>query len=127
MRAVDDDHIDDKANRTAGRTNGAMSSRVPRLAAAPSIEANDGRAGRCARRALDGLSVQLRQPRQEGLIAMARPVAEMGERWPREMRAGTAAAYCDEPSVEAFRAKVDKGIYSSTANGLPPQVASVQA
>jgi hypothetical protein len=27
------------------------------------------------------------------------------------MRAETAAAYCDEPSVEAFLAKVSKGIY----------------
>ena len=28
------------------------------------------------------------------------------------MRAETAAAYCDEPSVEAFLAKVARGIYS---------------
>jgi hypothetical protein len=27
------------------------------------------------------------------------------------MRAETAAAYCDEPSVEAFLAKVSKGFY----------------
>jgi hypothetical protein len=27
------------------------------------------------------------------------------------MRAETAAAYCDEPSVQAFLAKVAKGIY----------------
>jgi hypothetical protein len=27
------------------------------------------------------------------------------------MRSETAAAYCDEPSVEAFNAKVAKGIY----------------
>jgi hypothetical protein len=46
---------------------------------------------------------------------MARPVARLGERWPREMRAETAAAYCDEPSVEAFRSKVDKGIYCQPA------------
>jgi len=32
--------------------------------------------------------------------------------WPLEMRAETAAAFCDEPSVEAFRAKVERGIYS---------------
>lgn len=32
--------------------------------------------------------------------------------WPMEMRAETAAAFCDEPSVEAFRAKVERGIYS---------------
>jgi hypothetical protein len=29
-----------------------------------------------------------------------------------EMRASTAAAYCDEPSVEAFLSKVDRGFYS---------------
>lgn len=32
--------------------------------------------------------------------------------WPLEMRADMAAAYCDEPSVETFRAKVERGIYS---------------
>ena len=31
--------------------------------------------------------------------------------WPLEMRAETAAAYCDEPSVEAFLAKVAKDFY----------------
>jgi hypothetical protein len=30
-----------------------------------------------------------------------------------EMRAQTAAAYCDEPSVEAFLAKVQRGIYTA--------------
>jgi hypothetical protein len=35
--------------------------------------------------------------------------------WPLEMRAETAAAYCDEPSVRAFLAKVDRGIYSAPA------------
>ncbi len=34
------------------------------------------------------------------------------------MRAATAAAYCDEPSVEAFLAKVEKGIYSQPARQL---------
>ena len=33
--------------------------------------------------------------------------------WPLEMRAETAAAYCDEPSVEAFLAKVQRAIYSA--------------
>jgi hypothetical protein len=33
--------------------------------------------------------------------------------WPLEMQAKTAAAYCDEPSVESFLAKVQRGIYSS--------------
>jgi hypothetical protein len=32
--------------------------------------------------------------------------------WPAEMRAETAAAYCDEPSIEAFMAKVSRGVYS---------------
>jgi hypothetical protein len=30
-----------------------------------------------------------------------------------EMRADRAAAYCDEPSVEAFLAKVSRGVYPS--------------
>jgi hypothetical protein len=42
---------------------------------------------------------------------MSRPVAiPFGSR-PIEMRAETAAAYCDEPSVQAFLAKVSKGLY----------------
>ncbi|KTS10771.1 hypothetical protein SB2_12145 [Methylobacterium radiotolerans] len=32
--------------------------------------------------------------------------------WPMEMRADMAAAFCDEPSVEVFKAKVERGIYS---------------
>jgi hypothetical protein len=43
---------------------------------------------------------------------MARTVNCPSGAWPTEMRAGTAAAYCDEPSVDAFLAKVDRGIYS---------------
>jgi hypothetical protein len=31
--------------------------------------------------------------------------------WPTEMRAETAAAYCDEPSVESFLSKVKQGNY----------------
>jgi len=31
------------------------------------------------------------------------------------MRAETAAAYCDEPSVDAFLAKVERGVYSQPA------------
>jgi hypothetical protein len=42
---------------------------------------------------------------------MARSVVIPFGSWPLEMRAETAAAYCDEPSVEAFLAKVAKGIY----------------
>lgn len=33
------------------------------------------------------------------------------EAWPLEMRAETAAAYCDEPSPRAFRSKVAQGLY----------------
>ena len=32
--------------------------------------------------------------------------------WPLEMRSETAAAYVDEPSVEAFLVKVARGVYS---------------
>ena len=46
---------------------------------------------------------------------MARPVAPPLGSWPLEMRAETAAAYCDEPSVEAFLAKVARGIYPQPA------------
>jgi hypothetical protein len=42
---------------------------------------------------------------------MSRPVSTPAGCWPLEMRAETAAAYCDEPSVDAFLAKVSKGIY----------------
>jgi hypothetical protein len=42
---------------------------------------------------------------------MSRAVAIPVGAWPLEMRAERAAAYCDEPSVEAFLAKVQKGIY----------------
>lgn len=42
---------------------------------------------------------------------MSRAVAIPYGSWPQEMRAETAAAYCDEPSVEAFLSKVAKGIY----------------
>jgi hypothetical protein len=42
---------------------------------------------------------------------MARPVSYPPGSWPLEMRAETAAAYCDEPSVDAFLAKVQLGIY----------------
>jgi hypothetical protein len=44
---------------------------------------------------------------------MSRPVAYLAGAWPLEMRAETAAAYCDEPSVEAFLAKEKRGIYPS--------------
>lgn len=40
-----------------------------------------------------------------------------GDRWPMEMRSDTAAEYCDEPSVEAFKTKVRKGIYSEPIRG----------
>jgi hypothetical protein len=40
-----------------------------------------------------------------------RPVIIPAGSWPLEMRSETAAAYCDEPSVNAFLAKVKRGIY----------------
>jgi hypothetical protein len=43
---------------------------------------------------------------------MARCVTYPPGCWPLEMRAATAAAYCDEPSVEAFLSKVERGVYS---------------
>lgn len=46
---------------------------------------------------------------------MARPVAYPNGAWPQEMRAETAAAYVDEPSVDAFLAKVAKGVYAQPA------------
>lgn len=45
---------------------------------------------------------------------MARPVAPLPN-WPLEMRAEKAAGYCDEPSVDAFLAKVARGVYSQPA------------
>jgi hypothetical protein len=48
---------------------------------------------------------------------MSRAVAIPHGSWPLEMRAQTAAAYCDEPSVNAFLSKVAKGFY-------PPPVRS---
>lgn len=44
---------------------------------------------------------------------MTRRVAYPPGAWPLEMRAETAAAYCDEPSVDAFMVKVERGVYSS--------------
>lgn len=35
--------------------------------------------------------------------------------WPMEMSSETAAAYCDEPSVDSFLDKVRKGIYCAPA------------
>lgn len=46
---------------------------------------------------------------------MRRAVACPAGAWPLEMRAETAAAYCDEPSVEAFHDKVRRGVYPSPA------------
>jgi hypothetical protein len=44
---------------------------------------------------------------------MSRPSVIPAGSWPLEMRTETAAAYCDEPSVDAFLAKVQRGIYSA--------------
>jgi hypothetical protein len=41
----------------------------------------------------------------------ARPATIPFGSWPLEMRGETAAAYCDEPSVDAFLAKVQRGVY----------------
>ena len=43
---------------------------------------------------------------------MSRPSLIPAGSWPLEMRAETAAAYCDEPSVDAFLLKVQRGLYS---------------
>ena len=42
---------------------------------------------------------------------MRRRVNYLTGAWPTEMRAATAAAYCDEPSVDAFLSKVKQGLY----------------
>lgn len=42
---------------------------------------------------------------------MTRGVNHPSGAWPSEMRAETAAAYCDEPSVEAFLSKVKHRVY----------------
>ncbi|MHC2334687.1 hypothetical protein ACVIW0_003976 [Bradyrhizobium sp. USDA 4454] len=54
---------------------------------------------------------------------MSRPVANPGCGWPLEMRAETAAAYVDEPSVDAFLSKVASGLYSqpSRVKGALPK------
>jgi hypothetical protein len=54
---------------------------------------------------------------------MSRSVAIPQGAWPLEMRAETAAGYCDEPSVEAFLAKVKQRVYSepSRARGALPK------
>jgi hypothetical protein len=52
---------------------------------------------------------------------MTRSVAMPHGAWPLEMRAETAAAFCDEPSVEAFLKKVPS-VYSEpnrTKGSLP--------
>jgi hypothetical protein len=46
---------------------------------------------------------------------MSRPSVIPAGSWPLEMRAETAAAYCDEPSVGAFLLKVQRGLYSAPA------------
>jgi len=54
---------------------------------------------------------------------MSRATACPSGSWPLEMRAETAAAYVDEPSVEAFLGKVQIGIYSrpSRVKGCLPK------
>lgn len=48
-----------------------------------------------------------------GARLMKRPPLIPQGSWPLEMRAETAAAYCDEPSIDAFLAKVQRGVYSA--------------
>ena len=54
---------------------------------------------------------------------MARAVNCPRGSWPSEMRAETAAAYCDEPSVESFLAKANCGLYPSPSRqrGMLPK------
>jgi hypothetical protein len=55
-------------------------------------------------------------------VAMTRAAITPAGSWPLEMRAETAAAYCDEPSVDSFLAKVQRGVYcapSRQKNCLP--------
>jgi hypothetical protein len=47
-----------------------------------------------------------------GAQAMTRRAGVSAGSWPLEMRSETAAAYVDEPSVEAFLEKVRRGVYS---------------
>ena len=49
---------------------------------------------------------------------MVRPAIIPAGSWPLEMRAETAAAYCDEPSVDAFLAKVQRGTYSAPTKAM---------
>ena len=53
----------------------------------------------------------LRMPHKVSEHSHARPAIIPAGSWPLEMRAETAAAYCDEPSVDAFLAKVQRGVY----------------
>jgi hypothetical protein len=54
---------------------------------------------------------------------MSRKVNYPNGAWPTEMRGETAAAYCDEPSVEAFLLKVKRGFYpkSCSEQGILPK------
>ena len=58
-----------------------------------------------------------------GVLVMVRTAVYPPGCWPLEMRAEKAAAYCDEPSVEAFLLKVENGIYSQPArqHGCSPK------
>src|SRR5262249_38879667 len=64
----------------------------------------------------------LQQGTSEGSTGMARSTTIPVGSWPLEMRAEPAAAYCDDDSVDAFLAKVGRGVYSQPARrkgGLP--------
>ena len=51
----------------------------------------------------------------QGARQRTRPAVFPLGAWPAEMRSETAAAYVDEPSVQAFLAKVERGIYCQPA------------
>jgi hypothetical protein len=61
---------------------------------------------------------QANDPAGRGGTLMSRAVSMPLGSWPLEMRAERAAAYCDEPSVEAFHRKVQLGIYSQPSRQI---------
>jgi hypothetical protein len=71
----------------------------------------------------DALPKQSTRLSRRRAMTARRPVKIPAGSWPLEMRAETAAAYCDEPSVEAFLAKVRQRIYSAPtrAKGCLPK------
>ena len=58
---------------------------------------------------------------------MSRPVAFPPGSWPIEMMASIAAAYCGEPSVDAFLAKAHDEELSPKARKLKSDIAKKRA